>query len=280
MQDNFEVNGLARQQEIIDECIIAKQVYGKCKQKDFLSTFSPNTCCGCSSHEISKHGDLDPIPITALALAAPAINPAIIAVLVSNVPGDSLAFTEPVTLLIVDSVITGITTSVVQSPFCENGYWNVNITYNFTITLTVTTAGGVSETLIATTSFSKVAYLFGGETGNSTIYTFDTTTVPQFVINPEAPNVFIQAIVNPLAATLVPIDVEGVLQYVPNAVIGLFTIIKLYRIVNLSVSSAGPCELPDCETIIPGDPCKYFDTLDFPMDCFDPPSSNDYFCGE
>ena len=279
MQDNFEVNGLARHQEIIDECIIAKKVYGKCKQKDCLSTFSPNSCC-CPSHEVTKHGDLAPISITALALAAPAVDPAIIAVLVSNTVGDSLAFTEPVTLLISDVVITGITTTVTQSPFCENGYWNVNITYNFTVNLIVTTSTGISETLITTTTFTKVAYLFGGETGNSTVYTYDSTAIPSFTANPEAPNAFIQAIVNPLAATLVPIDVNGVLQYVPNATLGLFTIIKLYRIANLAVPSTGPCDLPDCETIIPGDPCKYFETLDFPIDCFDPPSANDYFCGE
>lgn len=278
MQDNFEVNGLAKRHELIDECIIAKKVYGKCKQKDCLATFSPTACCGCSDHERSK--DVNSIPIPALALAAPATNPAIIAILVSNAVGDSLTFTETATVLITDVVVSGITSNVVQSPFCEDGYWNVNITYNFIITLSVTTNGGVTEILTTTTSFSKAAYLFGGDPGNSELYTFDSAEIPQFTVNLGAPSVFIQAIVNPLAVSLVPIDVEGVIQYVPNAVIGLFTIIKLYRVVNISVSSTGPCELPDCETILPGDPCKYFETLDFPIDCFDPPSSSDCYCGE
>lgn len=274
MQENFEVNNLERHHEIVDECIIAKKVYGKCKQKDCLTTFSPNICC--NDGHFGK--DSEAVPIQALALAAPATIPAVIATLVSNIPGDSIAFTQPVALTLVSTRLTSITTNLTETPFNEKGYWNVNITYNFEVTLTVTTSTGAFETLIATTTFSKTTYLFGGCVGEAPVYTFDSAAIPSFSISSEEPSAYVQAIVNPLAVNLVSIDVAGVIQYVPNVVIGLFTIIKLYRISNISVASTGPCELPECETITPGDPCKYFDTLEFPIDSFDPPSENDCYC--
>lgn len=68
----------------------------------------------------------------------------------------------------------------------------------------------------------------------------------------------------------------------PNEVvvtIGLFTIIKLYRIVNLLVESRGFCIPEECEEVSPLNACEFFDNLDFPMDIFAPPQKPEFLAG-
>lgn len=68
----------------------------------------------------------------------------------------------------------------------------------------------------------------------------------------------------------------------PNEVqvtIGLFSIIKLFRIVNLSVESRGFCVPDECEEISPLNPCEFFENLDFPLDIFDPPQKPEFLAG-
>lgn len=68
----------------------------------------------------------------------------------------------------------------------------------------------------------------------------------------------------------------------PNEVlvtIGLFTIIKLFRLVNLNVQSRGFCIPDECEEISPISPCDFFERLDFPMDVFAPPQRAEFLAG-
>ncbi len=68
----------------------------------------------------------------------------------------------------------------------------------------------------------------------------------------------------------------------PNAVfvtIGLFTIIKLCRLVDLSVETNGICVPEECESIDRLTPCEFFDGLDFPIDAFTPPEKPTFCCG-
>ena len=64
-----------------------------------------------------------------------------------------------------------------------------------------------------------------------------------------------------------------------NVTIGLFGIIKLYRIVSLLVESKGFSIAPPCENILPPNPCEFFETLDFPMDVFSPPQKREFHAG-
>lgn len=68
----------------------------------------------------------------------------------------------------------------------------------------------------------------------------------------------------------------------PRAVevsIGLFSIIKLFRLVDLAVESRGFTIPEQCEDVNPMNPCEYFETLDFPMDIFAPPQRPEYIAG-
>jgi hypothetical protein len=59
----------------------------------------------------------------------------------------------------------------------------------------------------------------------------------------------------------------------------LFSIVKLFRIVNLLVASKGFCIPEECEEISPINPCEFFEQLDFPMDIFDPPQKPEFMSG-
>jgi hypothetical protein len=64
-----------------------------------------------------------------------------------------------------------------------------------------------------------------------------------------------------------------------DVTIGLFTVIKLFRLVQLIVSSKGFCVPPVCEDVSPLKPCDVFDDLDFPMDLFAPPQKPEFMAG-
>lgn len=65
-----------------------------------------------------------------------------------------------------------------------------------------------------------------------------------------------------------------------DVTIGLFTIIKLFRIVSLTVESRGFCNAPVCEEVCPVNPCDFFDRLEFPMNIFAPPQKEDFCVGD
>jgi len=64
-----------------------------------------------------------------------------------------------------------------------------------------------------------------------------------------------------------------------EVVIGLFSIIKLFRLVDLAVESRGFTIPDECEDICPLDPCEFFGGLDFPMDLFAPPQKPEFKAG-
>ena len=59
-----------------------------------------------------------------------------------------------------------------------------------------------------------------------------------------------------------------------NTTIGLFAVVRLFRISNMCVESCGVCIPEECTVISPetSDPCAFFDSLDFPTNLFAPQS--------
>jgi len=64
-----------------------------------------------------------------------------------------------------------------------------------------------------------------------------------------------------------------------EVVIGLFSIVKLFRLVDLAVESTGFTIPGECEEICPMDPCEFFNGLAFPMDLFAPPQKREFDAG-
>jgi len=63
--------------------------------------------------------------------------------------------------------------------------------------------------------------------------------------------------------------------------IGLFSILKLFRLVHLNVQSTGFCVPEECSDQGHDiNPCEYFADLDFPMDIFSPPQRKEFMSAE
>jgi hypothetical protein len=72
-------------------------------------------------------------------------------------------------------------------------------------------------------------------------------------------------------------DVSSLLAV--EVTIGLFSIVKLFRLVDLAIESRGFTIPAESEEISPMNPCDYFDSLDFPMDMFAPPQKPEFVAG-
>ncbi len=65
-----------------------------------------------------------------------------------------------------------------------------------------------------------------------------------------------------------------------NVTIGLFTIVKLFRTVNMVVNSLGRCLPETCTSLAStGDPCANFENIRFPLDIFSPSTEPKSCCG-
>lgn len=65
-----------------------------------------------------------------------------------------------------------------------------------------------------------------------------------------------------------------------NVTIGLFTIVKLFRTVNMVVHSLGRCMPESCtSTATNNDPCGNFENIRFPLDMFSPSAEARSCCG-
>lgn len=282
MQDNFQVKNADVQQIITDECVIAQKVYGKCRQQDCLRPVDANTIPNAAMIQIdsSRLGEKQNISNAAIAIFAAPITPNSIIAFNSTVSGVQLV---PNTFSIADLKVV----SVQPNAFGQDGFYDVTIKYTFAyelnlldsngdpIPVTLGAGPGTITNISAFTTYTKIISLFGGEAADSTIVTANTLYDPQTTYNEgNVPYVQVQGIANPLAREIGTYVVGGATQYHADVTIGLFTIIKLYRIVNMLVSSAGNCDVPLCDPIHSGDPCDYFNSLPFPFDEFDPPTNS------
>ncbi|KYH30180.1 MULTISPECIES: hypothetical protein [Clostridium] len=276
MQDNFEVNNNEIQQVRTDECIIAGKVYGKCRQQDCLRPIDANTTPtpGMIQIDSSRLGETEEIsggPLTGT------ITPNSIISFDDTVAGVQLV---PNTFRLSDIRLQSIQPSI----FSQDGFYDVTIRYTFSYQINllddngdpIPVTQGTDEItdIAAYTTYTKTVSLFGGEASTSTIATLNTLYSDTASINEgNIPYVSVQGIANPLSINIGTYVVNGDTEYHADVTIGLFTIIKLFRLVNMLVASAGDCDIPVCEPFQTSDPCEYFSSLPFPFDDFNPPSN-------
>lgn len=316
-QDTFNV---VQSDTFTNECIIAKKIYGRCKQQDCLKPICgpimpappiscPDICDGCGP-ETPKHYN-NSIPISSSKLAATSLTNATgqTSPFTSVINRDDIInFNDSVSSICVDNFDTDITANVCPQSFNSNGFYNVKITYTFTYDLTLIDASGnpitvtvdTNETnsIPAYTTYIKNISLQGGIVEENTpIRVFDSlnSNVPNsnannicngnctgsVPITNNLPEVFVKAIANSLTANImryfVPSPTPGVIPttqlYRADVVIGLFTIIELYRLTTMTVITTEVGEPPQCPPSYSNDPCQEFNTLPFPYDDFNPPYS-------
>jgi hypothetical protein len=303
-QDTFCISDVSVQ-ALTDECIITKKVYGRCKQQDCLKPVdcdSPHHPHNYIKIDSSLFGGRIGGNITSTLsnpgsglqpLVDSPISPGQIITLDSTVV--KRVELDPKTQFTTDIKVTRVAP---PGPFSLPGFYDVTIQYTFNYNLILFDAYGHEITVLITainngtpgtpvpvttipayTTYCKRITLDGGVVdANVVVSIADTGIAPHhtFVNDGNVPYVYVQAISNPLLTKIGKYNTAAcgttpVYEYHADVVIGLFTIISLYRIVNMLVSSNGQCEPPQCEPSIITDPCDGFNKLLFPYDDFDPP---------
>ena len=172
------------------------------------------------------------------------------------------------------------------NPF-RNGFWDITLKYVFVYTLVFREADGtVIGRVHANSIYTKKVTLFGSVGTDISISTdlFNHAGSGCGELNSD-PFVLVESKAIPLGAELryqnrqCCCGDEALEPTEVGVTIGLFTIIKLFRLVNLSVLSRGFCIPKECEDISPLNPCEFFDSLDFPMDIFAPPQKTEFLAG-
>jgi len=287
MKENQERDCVRPEQLFSEECIIASKVYGKCRQQDCLKPDFIEADPEVESIPISgsKSGEIaNIVSIGGITLTPPiAPNSPII------FPQNLVKYGKIVDSSIIVSGIEIPTPEEEENLFASDGYWKVTIRYQFSYRLQLIGYAGIplviglstdppstKDYICAYSEYEKQIILFGG-VGNPHIYVASTLFAnngPYAYQN--APYVNVQAKAAPLAVSIKPFIDPCNEEYpcpddIIGVTIGLFTIIKLFRLVSMTVQSAGNCDIPVCEPILPGDPCSFFNEIPFPFDDFDPP---------
>jgi hypothetical protein len=250
-----------------EECIIAQKVYDSCRQQDCLTPdeLGPARAaeCVCVCGEDINEGDVIVPPSNAAAVTIDKMKVKKIIIVEKN-----------------------------RNEF-KNGFWDIDIKYVFEYRLTFREAdGSVIGSILANSIFNKKVTLFGSIGADLTISTdFYKNWCENTTIDAE-PFILVEAKAIALAAEIKcrrfgrdESEEDEITtsrrnpRCVVNVTIGLFTIIKLFRLVNLTVESRGFCIPEECEEISPIDACEFFENLDFPLDIFDPPQRPEFVAG-
>lgn len=251
-----------------EENIIALKVYDSCRQQECLTScdLGPARAAECvviCGHTINE-GDIIKPPNEAAAISI-----------------DRLRIKK---VMIVEK----------EPNSFRRGFWDVDLKYVFEYRLIFREADGcIIGSIKANSIFNKKLTLFGSE-GSDLFMSTDlfnthhesTTLNTDPFISVESKAVALDAEIKYChnhCGCQPNIDCcENQVIKSPREVdikIGIFSIIKLFRVVDLSVQSRGFVIPEECEEISAVDPCEYFDNLAFPMDIFAPPQKTEFFAG-
>jgi len=243
--------------KVRQECIIANKVYDSCRQQYCLNPdeLGPAIAaeCVCIDGKHIEEGDIIIPPSNAVSVSIERLKIKKIVVLHKE-----------------------------ENEF-RKGYWDIDLKYVFEYRLIFRETDHVIGSVKAQSIFTKRVTLFGS-TGSDLVIATDLMNRhhESKTMNAE-PFVMVEAKAIPLEATISSRrrrgggEAEGRHHHREVLVtIGLFAIVKIFRIVDLSVESRGFLIPKECEEISPLDPCDFFDNLDFPIDIFAPPRRQDF----
>jgi hypothetical protein len=260
----FELNNLANaeQQSIAlprpkEEGVIAFKVYDSCRSQDCLTfdELGPIRAAECFSvgAECVEEGDIIYPPLGAASVSI-----------------DHLS---------VKKFIVG------EKEPCsfKEGYWDIDVKYVFLYRLTFKDADGCPIISIwATSTYNKRVSLFGSVNSDIVIGTDLITNCGEASTIHADPYVMVEAKGVALGASILypPCDGSDEIRATVSVTIGLFTTIKLFRIVTINVPSKGFCVPDECATVDPLNPCDYFNSLEFPKTLFSPAVKEEFLAND
>ena len=261
---DFGSNCVAGEHDVKDECIISLKVYDACRKRVCLSRdvlgearATGRHLCGVDNCGNYNEGDI---------IFAP----------------NNATQTD-----IKDFRVESVTINDKTRSKFKKGYWDISITYTFVYVLVFSNPNGEICRVEATNSYTTKASLFGSNETESTMSTdlfadlsngSSTLGAAPFVaVDTNAMDIDVEFIEEKCCCCNANGEVVDQARRVA-VTIGLFSIIKLFRIVNLLVESKGFCIPASCpETKAAFDnACDFFDSLDFPMDVFAPPQKREF----
>ena len=240
--------GIEDHRRVKDECTIAHKVYDSCRRQNCLTPreLGPARAAGACEVGDTTHSEGE---------------------IITPLCGAVSVTMEKVTIKKIQIV------DKQPSPF-RSGFWDVGVKYVFDYCLIFRDAGGcIIDKTEATSIFNMKATLFGSVGADlvmgTDLYkgTGETFTAAPFVW---------------VEAKAVGLDAKIHHHHGHNEVhvtIGLFSILKLFRLVHLNVQSKGFCIPSECHDQGDINPCEYFAELDFPMDIFAPPQRKEFKAG-
>ncbi|MCL2574808.1 MAG: hypothetical protein FWE33_00085 [Defluviitaleaceae bacterium] len=175
------------------------------------------------------------------------------------------------------------------SPFRE-GYWDMEIQFVLCYNLRFVGRDGMPLGEIpAMSTYTSRCSLFGSVAQEVALFT-DLMGNSHTMLGGGAPFIMVEAKAIPLSAEIrrhrhrhhgdnPPSEGFGEHHRHIFPTIGLFSIVKLYRMVSLMVESRGFVIPPPCKHIMPPNPCDFFSKLDFPLDAFSPPQKREFAAG-
>jgi predicted membrane protein len=255
---DFDNNTVCGENKVKDECLIAFKVYDSCRQQTCLDNGivgpARAACNACYCGITVSEGEIITPPSNAASVTISDLQVERV-VIVSKTPSNF-----------------------------KLGYWDIDLKYVFSYTLTFRDINGdVLCSVHAQSVYNKMITLFGSTTTNSAISTDLLASSGTTIDLNSDPFVWVESKAVALKAELNYDNcccggVNGEDADSVFVTIGLFSIVKLYRIVNLTVCSKGFCIPGECEPTSTN-PCDFFEDLDFPMDVFAPPQKPEFVAG-
>lgn len=281
--ENYDLNNIYSK-ESIEDTITAFKVYGKCR------------------HQASLKPDDDYVTVEDILHEAirSAVSDNILPVKVGT--GPTISQNETIILpintkqieYIQKSLVTSVDIlSINPSKIAGADYWDINIKYTFKHNIRFKDENGaeiainelsrandsiqrtISE-LTAKSIYSKTYTLEGGQLSNEGMVCICNLFNPiNISTENNAPYVQIQAVANILnpnisigryvnADPLLPDELRV------DTIIGLFSILKVFRLTTMVVNSLGDGDFPVAPEIKAGDVCDHFNNLPFPFEDFNP----------
>jgi hypothetical protein len=281
--ENYDLNNLYRQ-EADEDTITAFKVYGRCRHQ---------ACLKADDDYITVEDILhDPIGSAVSDNVLPVkigSGPVILqnGTIILPMNTKQIEYIEKTFITLVDIL------SINPSKIAGSNYWDINIKYTFKHNIKFKDENGVEivinelsgsngtvETpiskLTAKSIYNKTYTLDGGQLPNEEIVCICNLFTPSNIsTSNNAPYVQIQAVGNILNHNI-PIgryvNVDPLLpdELRVDTVIGLFSILKLFRLTTMVINCLGEGDFPAAPEIKPGDVCEYFNNLPFPFENFNP----------
>lgn len=281
--ENYDLNTMYRQKDD-EDTITAFKVYGRCRHQACLKPDDDYVTVEDILHEpIGTAVSDNTLPVKIGA------GPMILqnGTIILPINTKQVEYIQKSFVTLIDIL------SVNPSKVAGSNYWDINIKYTFKYDIKFKDENGVEiiinelkgsagtdETPIskitAKSVYNKTYILEGGQLPNEEIVCVCNLFNPSNIsAKNNAPYVQIQAVGNILnpnipigryvnADPLLPDELRV------DTIIGLFSILKVFRLTTMVINCLGEGDFPIAPEIKPGDVCEYFNNLPFPFEDFNP----------